>query len=570
MALIEDRRTHETDDGGQALIPEARELQRRRRWRRGGGGLLAAALLAGGGIVLANGGGGGGSHASVASVGVHGPLPAGIAARAADPAGGPPWGIRVVHTTGYTCVQLGRLRGGQLGLLGRDGLAGNTMGPSTTYQARCAPNDGGGHAYMTIELGAQPASAAGGGYRGESMCNPPSEAAGLARVRARLAKRGFTRIGGTLSMPICPASDLRFVQYGLLGPHATSISYRISGASGTERTGPDGAYLVVGGPSTPAFCRQFPAGTSCGGNGVGPSEISGGMIQAVHYRNAPSCRLSRPSSRLPAWLIQCPRIGYVPAKPTVTARQVASPITVRALPGAGPFCGNDQGRLWYVCGPGEIPLEGTTGIVVLNVSFTARVASGLGGYTVQVEYPHNCGGSGGGIKPNIRQGQRVTLQPTLQPRCFGTFHGTVSYVPNTGPGPQFVGGPSGEPGAISVGTFTYRLNALPRPTSSTPNGTLNGDLSVCCRAPGQTREAGTIVVHGTRGTQRYAYTDQSGHFTVSLPPGSYRVVGGIPQHGWKIGRCQPSSTSGKTKPPRSLTEVTSNHTTTIAVICQRQ
>jgi hypothetical protein len=107
MALIEDRRTHETDDGGQALIPEARELQRRRRWRRGSGGLLAAALLAGGCIVLANGGGGGGSHASVASVGVHGALPAGIAARAADPAGGPPWGIRIVHTTGYTCVQLG-------------------------------------------------------------------------------------------------------------------------------------------------------------------------------------------------------------------------------------------------------------------------------------------------------------------------------------------------------------------------------------------------------------------------------------------------------------------------------
>jgi hypothetical protein len=96
MALTEDSRADDARNDVEALIPEARELHRRRRRRRGAAGLLAAALLAGGGFVLINGGGGGGSHASVASVGVHGPLPAGIAARAADPAGSLPWGIRVV------------------------------------------------------------------------------------------------------------------------------------------------------------------------------------------------------------------------------------------------------------------------------------------------------------------------------------------------------------------------------------------------------------------------------------------------------------------------------------------
>ena len=128
-----------------------------------------------------------------------------------------------------------------------------------------------------------------------------------------------------------PRRDLRFVQYGLLGPNATSITYRSAGITRTEPTGPDGAYLVVGGPSTPAFCRQFPLGTFCGGNGDAPNSIGGGMIEAVHYRNAPTCELDRPSPRLSAWLIRCPTVGYVPAKPTLTARQLASPIRVRVI-----------------------------------------------------------------------------------------------------------------------------------------------------------------------------------------------------------------------------------------------
>ena len=42
--------------------------------------------------------------------------------RAADPAGGLPWGMRIVHTTrGLICVQIGRVDHGQLGQLGVDG-----------------------------------------------------------------------------------------------------------------------------------------------------------------------------------------------------------------------------------------------------------------------------------------------------------------------------------------------------------------------------------------------------------------------------------------------------------------
>ncbi|HLM85272.1 MAG TPA: hypothetical protein VK272_03690, partial [Solirubrobacteraceae bacterium] len=46
-----------------------------------------------------------------------------LALRVADPEGGLPWGMRIVHTTrGLVCVQVGRVYRGQLGQLGADGV----------------------------------------------------------------------------------------------------------------------------------------------------------------------------------------------------------------------------------------------------------------------------------------------------------------------------------------------------------------------------------------------------------------------------------------------------------------
>jgi hypothetical protein len=453
MALTDDPRTDNVDQDVEALIPEARELQRRRRWRRGIVAVLAAALLAGG-VALISGGGGNGS---LASVGVSGPLSAGVAARAADPAGGLAWGTRVVHTSGYTCVQLGRLDGSRLGLLGRDGLAGDNgrfypMGPSTTYQARCAPNDGAGHAYMTVELGAQPTSGAGGGYKGMSMCQTAANAAGMARLLARVKRSGTTPPGarGPVSMPACPAGDLRFVQYGLLGPDATSITYRISGAAQSERTGPDGAYLIVG-PSTPAFCGRLTRGTMCGSAGDAPNSIGGGMIEAVHYRGAPTCQVDRPSSRLPAFALSCPRVGYVPAKPRLTDSQVAAPIHVRVI-NASAYCLGHQGAPIRGFGhapatqlapyhPCSNPTSSRTGEVthgtLVIFSWTARqpVTSSRSNYTFFLT-DGRCGGQGGSTYGRITAGERLTRAVILQPRprCGDTFTGAVGYNPDLGPG----------------------------------------------------------------------------------------------------------------------------------------
>src|ERR1700674_2781782 len=114
MAVLEDKRTDPALAAPEALIREARELQRRRRRRRGAAALVGLMVLSGGGIVLVGGGG------APAAPGVAGALPAGIAARAADPDGGLAWAVRVVRASGWTCVQLGRLRGDSLGVIGKD------------------------------------------------------------------------------------------------------------------------------------------------------------------------------------------------------------------------------------------------------------------------------------------------------------------------------------------------------------------------------------------------------------------------------------------------------------------
>lgn len=49
-----------------------------------------------------------------------------LSLRAPDPRGGPPWGLRILQTTrGETCVQVGRLDYGTIGVLGQDGAFGN-------------------------------------------------------------------------------------------------------------------------------------------------------------------------------------------------------------------------------------------------------------------------------------------------------------------------------------------------------------------------------------------------------------------------------------------------------------
>src|ERR1019366_2439190 len=69
------------------------------------------------------------SRAPIATPGEGIPVPGGARlppVRAPDPAGGLPWGMRIIHTPrGLICVQIGRVYDDQLGQLGVDGAFHN-------------------------------------------------------------------------------------------------------------------------------------------------------------------------------------------------------------------------------------------------------------------------------------------------------------------------------------------------------------------------------------------------------------------------------------------------------------
>jgi hypothetical protein len=164
--------------------------------------------------------------APVAGVAEGAPLPGTVrllADNVPDPAGGPPWGMRYWETDRkYGCVQVGRVYQGKLGQITggkvfhelRIGVLGSALGG-------CFILDGNGHAFAAVYTdarhGGQPA--------------PCPSAMGTLRT-----EHGVIR---------CDVSD-RTIDFGLLGPHATSYVARVNDRD--RRANPLGAvggYLVV-------------------------------------------------------------------------------------------------------------------------------------------------------------------------------------------------------------------------------------------------------------------------------------------------------------------------------------
>lgn len=148
----------------------------------------------------------------------------------ADPAGGLPWGARVFDTTrGQACIQVARVKAGQLGLLGLDSAF---------------HSDGRFHA-----LGANTLPPGYGGPESQGECVPEGatalvEDAHADRSADRLLPEEFPVPPAHRKIP--PSADQRALAYGLLGPHALSVTYRTpSGLRTIPVTGHDGAFLIV-------------------------------------------------------------------------------------------------------------------------------------------------------------------------------------------------------------------------------------------------------------------------------------------------------------------------------------
>ena len=193
-----------------------------------------------------------------------------------DPYGGLPWGMRVVQTTrGLVCVQIGRVQNGQLGELGTDGAyhddgAFHPVGPGVLP----AYTGGATQAGVTSERGN--CVLADGVVTGNGEAWGSAVAAEFTGVSENAAFAQERKPG--------PAQTRRDIAYGILGPHAISVSYREGNAIHTEQVARGvGAYLIVqraAAGSTQQGQGEAP-GTDTPGEGPGTS----GVLTIITYEH---------------------------------------------------------------------------------------------------------------------------------------------------------------------------------------------------------------------------------------------------------------------------------------------
>ena len=186
---------------------------------------IAAIALAATGVIL-TGSPVGTARAPVATAGEGIPVAGGarlLPLRAPDPAGGLPWGMRIIHTTrGLICVQIGRVYDDQLGQLGVDGAF---------------HNDGRFHPLPTDALPDVLANAAG--WMAGNCASPGDTYAGDS---VGLGLSAATSSGHGAGVP----ADRREISFGLLGVHSLSVTYRAGSETRTQPVLPGlGAYLIV-------------------------------------------------------------------------------------------------------------------------------------------------------------------------------------------------------------------------------------------------------------------------------------------------------------------------------------
>ena len=149
---------------------------------------------------------------------------------APDPAGGPPWSLRVLSTTrGVGCIQVGRLLDGKLGALGQDYAFGDDgrfheLPVNSTFNPfACAALDGKGRIFNNVTEGNQPASAWRGSGGLSEGCVPasatpaekgsditPAEKSARAPSRPRSARKRTSATSTTgCSAPLGRASPTR-------------------------------------------------------------------------------------------------------------------------------------------------------------------------------------------------------------------------------------------------------------------------------------------------------------------------------------------------------------------------
>jgi hypothetical protein len=335
-----------------------------------------------------------------------------------DPGGGLPWGMRVVRTTrGLLCLQIGRLLDGRLGVLGQDGqfdddglfheLPATVLDPDTCF----APT------VWTI-LSEDGLPAAGALQSPASSCVAPW--------------LGTRRSG----LRPCPAGDERLIGFGVLGPHAVSVSYMVDGKLHTApTTGRFGAYLIVL-PIPSEFQHNAPV---LGGKvglldnfpiGAGRGEV----VSRLLFRYAGHlCQTG--FDRQPQGPPQCTRhVSHTRALLPKIPRRLRTSVALKAR---------------------RVP-----GGYELRVTFTApaAIANASVAYGIQVTRPSSSSCGRGGvwgqsIERDVARGQVLDVSEFVPqpPGCHGIVGGQVLY------GEQPYGGFLGSPALETIGRFSFAL-----------------------------------------------------------------------------------------------------------------
>jgi hypothetical protein len=279
----------------------------------------------------------------------------------ADPAGGPPWGMRLVHTSrDLLCVQVGRLYHGTLGVLGVDGAF---------------HDDGQFHPLPPDTIGRQP---------GATTCG--LEAVGRSLEISGIPESGLMPVPGNLGV----LSRDRWVSYGVLGPDAVSVTYSYHGASHTIPVEPGtGAYtIVLPGVATAPNRHGITSGGSSGAGRPGGSPLPNpaGALTAITYRlgnttcqDAPQAHAVNPCPR--------PRPAPHPSHTREPPLHLNRPIAVHLR-------------------SAEVP-----GGYSATVTFTApyAVPNALSGYAIASPTPCHEGTTVDPIDRDIRAGAKVTV-----------------------------------------------------------------------------------------------------------------------------------------------------------------
>ncbi len=420
---------------GEALSAAAhrQETDRRTRWsvhswlsHRLGAAVVALALVLGGGaIAVAATGLLNGSpvpemgEKPTPDVGNGVPAPGGShlpALRVADPEGGPPWGMRVVHTTrGSTCVQIGHVQDGQLGQLGIDG-AYRDDGRFHPLSPDILPIDD-SHANISCILSGQ-------------------------TLMGRLPTQDRNAEWMVEPWKIKPtAQELRSISYGLLGPHAVSIAYRTPTGTHTRPVSRGtGAYMIVEPVSLP-IPRIGIGGDLIGwvsGHEVSPNipdleRFSG--LRTITYRfGSTVCAVGS----LPPGLKRCPATPRPPERMFQPTRSLNQSVHVTAVAQSHASCA--AAFLLDPCYRAKVEFKAPY-----------AVTSAAGEYDVEAESTcHNARPNGWSIFHNIKRGETVRTLSTGYFNCTSIDKFEVRYL-NRG-----LGGPS--PGAhhesAIVGTGT--------------------------------------------------------------------------------------------------------------------